>query len=64
MLLLLQGVGDVSKINYLRIQGEYLGGSGNNWLRSTLNYWTPENQSNTTPRPIYSDPSSNNRFCS
>ncbi len=59
---LFQGVGDVSKINYLRMQGEYMGGPGNNWLRSTLNYWTPENKSNTTPRPIYSDPSSNGRF--
>jgi TonB-dependent starch-binding outer membrane protein SusC len=59
---LFQGVGDVDKINYVRIQGEYMGGPGNNWLRSTRDHWTPENQSNTMPRPIFSDPSGNGRF--
>jgi TonB-dependent starch-binding outer membrane protein SusC len=60
--ILFQGVGDVSRINNLRRQGEYFGGSGNNFSRSALNSWTPENGSNTTPRAIFSDPSNNFRF--
>ena len=59
---LLQGVGDVQRINTIRQQGEYMGGRGNNLLRNTLNAWTPENQSNNFPRPIFSDPSKNDRF--
>jgi TonB-linked SusC/RagA family outer membrane protein len=49
---LFQGVGDVQKINYVRIQGESMSGPGNNFLRTVLNHWTPENHSNTMPRPI------------
>ena len=38
------------------------GSPGNNWLRTTLNHWTPDNQSTSMPRPIFSDPSGNGRM--
>jgi TonB-dependent starch-binding outer membrane protein SusC len=61
---LLQGVGDVQKVNNLRSAngGELMVGRGNNFMRTTLNSWTPENKSTTFPRAIYSDPSGNTRF--
>jgi TonB-dependent starch-binding outer membrane protein SusC len=58
----LQGIGDVQKVNGVRIGGELLSGRGLNMWTTTLNRWTTENPSSTMPRAIYGDPNQNSRF--
>lgn len=50
-----QGVGDVQRINTLRIGMEAMSGPANQ-LTSTLNRWTPNNPSSTMPRAVFGDP--------
>jgi TonB-linked SusC/RagA family outer membrane protein len=56
-----QGVGDVKKYNYLRAEGEGMGSIGNQWA-TTLDRWTPGNQSADMPRAVYNNPSLPTRF--
>jgi len=58
-----QGVGDVQKVNQVRLAGEGQTGHGNQ-LTTVLGRWTPTNASNTIPRALRNDPVSNNRFSS
>ncbi len=58
-----QGVGDVQKVNWVKMSGEGMAGDGNQ-LSSVLDRWTPSNPSNTTPRALYGDTVNNNRFSS
>lgn len=57
-----RGLGDVQRVNGVRQSGESMGAGGVNALTSVNNRWTPENPSNTMPRAISGDPSSNARF--
>jgi len=50
-----QGVGDVQRINTLRIGMEAMSGPANQ-LTSTLNRWSPDNPSTTMPRAVFGDP--------
>ena len=59
-----QGRGDVQKYNFIRADGEGMGGYGRNQFSSVLNAWTPQNPSNTMPRAVYRDPNANTRFSS
>ncbi len=58
-----QGVGDVQKVNWVKMAGEGMAGDGNQ-LSTVLDRWTPSNPSNTTPRALYGDTVKNNRFSS
>lgn len=57
-----RGVGDVQKINGIRRSGEQMNTGGVNYLTTVNNRWTSSNPSETMPRAISSDPSSNNRM--
>ena len=59
---LLQGVGDIQKINSLRWAGTGMGASGENQWVETRNRWTPTNASTVLPRAVEGDPANNNRF--
>jgi TonB-linked SusC/RagA family outer membrane protein len=57
-----QGVGDIQKINQVRISGERMSSQGLNQLSSVLNRWTPSNPSTTMPRALVNDQVGNSRF--
>ena len=61
-----QGVGDVQKVNRVRISGESLNanGSDSNQFASVSDRWTSSNPSTTLPRALYNDPVRNTRFSS
>jgi TonB-dependent starch-binding outer membrane protein SusC len=59
-----QGVGDVSTINPVRIQGEDVSNGLNNRLRTVLNRYTSTNTDTDIPRAIANDPLRNSRFSS
>ncbi|MFN8254409.1 MAG: TonB-dependent receptor [Bacteroidales bacterium] len=56
------GVGDVDKINEMRMTLEYTPGTGNNLSTDILNSWTPTNTNTNLPRVIYGDPANNFRL--
>jgi TonB-dependent starch-binding outer membrane protein SusC len=58
------GEGNVDRVNGYRQSLENMGSGGLNYSVSTLNRWTPENQSTTMPRAVAGDPAGNNRFSS
>lgn len=60
--MLLQGVGDVQKYNWMRAGGEGMSSTGANQWSTTLDRWTESNPSTTMPRAVRDDPNSNNRF--
>ncbi|MBN1185750.1 MAG: TonB-dependent receptor [Bacteroidales bacterium] len=57
-----RGVGDVQKINTVRMQGENLSNSSGNQLATVKNRWTTSNHSNSMPRALADDPVGNNRM--
>ncbi len=59
----LQGGGDVQKYNGNKAGLESMGSLANQ-LTTTLERWTPANQSMTMPRAVYNDPAQGNRFSS
>jgi TonB-linked SusC/RagA family outer membrane protein len=58
------GVGDVDKVNNMRMQLEYTPGTGNNLSTVILDSWTPTNTDTELPRVIYGDPADNFRLSS
>jgi TonB-linked SusC/RagA family outer membrane protein len=58
-----QGVGDIQKVNQVRLAGEGQAGHANQ-LSTVLDRWTPTNPSNTIPRALRNDVVANNRFSS
>jgi TonB-dependent starch-binding outer membrane protein SusC len=59
-----QGIGDLSRYNYVRAGNESMGGPGQNMSKTTLDRWTTKNPSTTMPRAVQSDPAGNTRFSS
>ena len=61
--ILFQGIGDVQKINTLRVQSEGdINAKGNNVISAIYDRWTTSKPSGSQPRVAYSDPSRNSRF--
>ncbi|WP_192579037.1 SusC/RagA family TonB-linked outer membrane protein [Fibrisoma limi] len=60
--LFFQGVGDVQNINTERQAGISMNSENINSWTDVRDRWTPTNPSNTIPRAVQGDPSSNNRF--
>ncbi len=56
------GVGDVQKINYVKMLLYDVGTTKTNESIDVLNAWTPENKSTTLPRAVNGDPAGNYRF--
>jgi hypothetical protein len=50
-----QGVGDVQKYNSVRAGLESMSSLANQWT-TTLDRWTPDHHSTSTPRAVYGDP--------
>ena len=58
------GVGDVQKVNNVKMSLYNVGTIGGNESVDVLNAWTPQNHSTTLPRVINGDPAGNYRFSS
>jgi hypothetical protein len=56
------GVGDVQKVNNVKMTLYDVGTNGGNESVDVLNAWTPQNHSTTMPRVINGDPAGNYRF--
>jgi len=56
------GVGDVQKVNNVKISLLNLDVEGATHTTDALNYWTPANKNTELPRLIWNDPASNGRF--
>ncbi len=56
------GVGDVQKVNYVKMTLYNVGTTNANQSVDVLNAWTPQNHSTTLPRAINGDPALNYRF--
>jgi len=56
------GVGDVQKVNNVKISLLNLDQEAANHTTDALNYWTPANKNTDLPRLIWNDPASNGRF--
>jgi TonB-dependent starch-binding outer membrane protein SusC len=56
------GVGDVQKVNYVKMGLYDVGNTAANMSVDVLNAWTPDNKSTSLPRVINGDPAQNYRF--
>lgn len=56
------GVGDVQRVNNVKLNLYNVGTTNSNQSVEVLNAWTPENKSTTLPRAINGDPAGNYRF--
>jgi TonB-linked SusC/RagA family outer membrane protein len=56
------GVGNVQKVNNVKMSLLNLDIEGANHTTDALNYWTPNNTNTSLPRLIWGDPASNGRF--
>jgi TonB-linked SusC/RagA family outer membrane protein len=56
------GVGDVQKVNNVKISLLNLDQEAANHTTDALNYWTPTNKNTNLPRLIWDDPAQNGRF--
>jgi TonB-linked SusC/RagA family outer membrane protein len=56
------GVGDVQKINNVKMALYNVGSTNANESTAVLNAWTPDNRSTSLPRAINGDPAQNYRF--